>query len=107
MVLPVLMKGDLKTQPLFRLIWGLAYEKLKRAEEVFFVGYSMPTTDMAARFLFMETLSETANVFVVNFANQKNERESIKSVYREVIPRLQDKDFNFDGASEWCKEFAN
>lgn len=80
MVLPVLMKGDLKTQPLFRLIWGLAYEKLKQAQEVIFVGYSMPTTDMAARFLFKETLSHKPYITVINYADQDEDKTAIMNL---------------------------
>lgn len=105
MVLPVLMKGDLKTQPIFRLIWGLAYEKLRQAEEVFFVGYSLPTTDIAARFLFKEALSHKPNVFVVNMASQNNQKKSIKLTYKEVFPWIPNGNFNFKGAAAWCAEF--
>lgn len=105
MVLPVLMKGDLKTQPIFRLIWGLAYEKLRQAEEVFFVGYSLPITDIASRFLFKEALSHQPNVCVVNMATKNNSEESIKLTYKEVFPWIPDQNFNFKGAESWCAEF--
>lgn len=105
MVLPVLMKGDLKTQPIFRLIWGLAYEKLVQADEVFIVGYSLPNSDIAARFLFKETLSHKQYISVINRAIEDKDKESIKSNYRDVFPWLSDKNFNFKGAKAWCSDF--
>lgn len=105
MILPVLMKGDLKTQPIFRLIWGLAYEKLEQADEVFFVGYSLPPADIAARFLFKETLSHKPSITVINYACQAKDKNAIKKTYREVFPCLRDEFFNFAGAEAWCEGF--
>jgi len=54
----VLSKSDLVAQPVLRLVWSLAYERLSRAEAVTFIGYSFPATDTAARLLFGEALAD-------------------------------------------------
>ena len=55
---PVLSKSDLVAQPVLRLVWTLAYEHLSTADAVTFIGYSLPTTDTAARVLFAESLAD-------------------------------------------------
>ena len=47
---PVLAKSSLGEQPIFILLWSLAFKKLETAKNVFFVGYSFPVTDLAAFF---------------------------------------------------------
>ena len=103
---PVLVKSILLEQPILGLTWTLAYKTLKDAEEVAFLGYSLPRTDIAASFLFREALSAlpTDCIRVVNLAANDEEKAAIKSVYREVFPEIKDNQFDFRGALEWAKE---
>ena len=55
-VLPVLTKTELMEQPVLQALWSAAFEELKYAKAVVFIGYSLPTTDIAATLLFRETL---------------------------------------------------
>lgn len=105
-VLPVLMKSVLTQEPVLRLVWSLAYEKLMRAEQIVFVGYSLPRTDVAANFLFGEALQGLAasQIKVVNFAQDDQSRNEVRSAYREVFPKLNDERFDFRDALQWCQE---
>ena len=58
MVPPVLSKSSRVEQPVLRLVWSHAFASLATAHEVTFIGYSFPTTDMAARTLFSEALKD-------------------------------------------------
>ena len=60
---PVLNKSDLVNQPLLRLLWTFAYNVLASAKRVVFIGYSMPLTDLAARWLFEESLVARTQTF--------------------------------------------
>lgn len=108
---PLLVKSELVEQPILRLIWSLAYEKLKKAERVFFLGYSLPITDLAASFLFSEALiplGETSPLIpiqVVNFAEEEAHQNIIKETYRKLFPELDDNQFDFRGIREWSREF--
>ena len=51
---PLLTKELFKRQPILRSVWLLAYEKLKRAKNIIFIGYSFPKTDIISEFLFNE-----------------------------------------------------
>ena len=52
LVPPVLTKSGLVEQPILRLVWSLAHRELMKADRVTFIGYSLPTTDIAAGTLF-------------------------------------------------------
>lgn len=110
MVPPVLVKSELTQQPVLRLVWSLAYEKLLGASQIIFLGYSLPITDLAASFLFSEAiirLGEVAPLIpirVVNFAEEDSQKNKIKETYRKLFPNLDDNDFDFRGVLEWSKE---
>jgi hypothetical protein len=102
---PILTKSALVGQPILRLVWSRAYNELEEADEVAFIGYSLPPTDIAARFLFREALSklDTAAIRVVNRASGESSREEIVRAYRAAFPSLQDNQFDFQGALDWCR----
>ena len=104
---PVLAKSDLLEQPILKLIWRLAYQELAKAKLVVFVGYSFPITDLAAIFLFGETLSRLdCRIQVVNWASKASEQEAIKASYKNVFPELKDQQFSFEGALGWARSLG-
>lgn len=102
---PVIVKRVLLEQPILKLTWGLAYQALKEASEVVFLGYSFPVTDLGARFLFAEALADKGpnDVFVVNQAFAEYEKDAIRSAYRGVFPKLPDRQCFFGGVVAWWK----
>ena len=108
MIPPVLLKGALVEQPVLRLVWHRAYQALARAQQVTFVGYSLPATDIAATVLFDESLKDLpkANIAVVNPAGGETERRQIRSAYRRMLGDIPDKQFDFRGALDWSKELV-
>ena len=103
MVAPVLSKSDLVEQPVLRLVWSHAFARLETAHEVTFIGYSFPTTDMAARTLFSEALKDLPreDITVVNLGREGSEAETTRERYRSVFGDIPDGQFHFDGALEW------
>lgn len=109
MVPPVLVKSGLVEEPVLQIVWSLAYEALAKAERVIFIGYSFPVTDMAARFLFTETLlrdTDPPDIRVVNLKTTEAERETVRRSYREVFPMIAESRFDFRGARVWSQEFV-
>ncbi|MEQ1844908.1 MAG: hypothetical protein ABL983_04955 [Nitrospira sp.] len=103
---PVLDKTALSNEPVLQVVWSLAKDAISRASQVFFVGYSMPVTDMAASFLFNESLEGRSHIIrVVNQSTPEN-KEQIRSAYRKVFPKLTDDQFEFDGALKWVREVS-
>jgi hypothetical protein len=108
LVPPVLTKTSIVEEPVLRLIWSLAYKELESADEITFVGYSFPPTDMAARFLFREALAEldTAQIKVVNYDSGPGVTDELERQYRDVFPSITDDQFDFRGALVWAREFS-
>jgi hypothetical protein len=103
---PVLAKDNLLKEPFVRVVWARARELLSAAQMVVFVGYSLPLTDIASRYLFSEAISPDARVEVVNYARKPKEEEAIRAAYRQVIPGLRYDQFHFGGALEWARQLA-
>ena len=103
---PVLSKSSLVEQPVLRLVWSQAFKVLECAHEVTFVGYSFPTTDVAARTLFAEALKDLPreDIHVVNLASADSEVRSTRAAYRAVLgDDIPDDHFQFDGALDWIR----
>lgn len=101
---PVLDKTALSNEPILQVVWSLAKDAISRASRVYFVGYSMPVTDMAASFLFNESLEGRSHIIcVINLAIDEGSKEQIRSAYRKVFPKLSDDQFEFDGALKWAQ----
>jgi len=103
---PVLAKDSLLREPFVRVVWARARELLSAAHMVVFVGYSLPLTDIASRYLFSEAISLDARVEVVNYARKPKEEEAIRASYRQVIPGLRYDQFHFGGALEWARQLV-
>ena len=102
---PVLSKSSLVRQPVLRLVWTLAYEMLQKAHSVTFVGYSFPSTDIAAQTLFSEALRDIPKsaISVVNFARKGADKNRIVERYRRILGRIPDQQFDFRGALTWSR----
>ena len=100
---PVLSKSSLIEQPVLRLVWSQAFRILQSAHEVTFVGYSFPTTDMAARTLFSEALKDLPkeDIHVVNLARDESDTQQTRSAYRSALGDIPDAQFQFQGALDW------
>ena len=109
MVPPVLSKSSLVEQPVLRLVWSKAFDSLATAHEVTFIGYSFPTTDMAARTLFSEALKDLPrdDINVVNLSQEDTETEAVRRRYRSVLGDIPDERFHFDGALEWIRGLSS
>ena len=105
---PVLSKASLVRQPVLRVVWSLAYEKLAKARSVTFVGYSFPTTDMAAQTLFYEALRDLPRsaINIVTLASTAKEKETIMERYRSILGRIPERQFDFNGALSWSKRLV-
>ena len=103
---PVLMKSSLVEQPIIRLLWEIAYDSLRLAKEITFIGYSLPITDIAATFLFRESIRPNTRIKVINFAETEEEKAMILSSYRKVFDDLDNESLEIGGACKWCNEYV-
>lgn len=102
---PVLGKSALK-EPILQQIWGKARSTLRDAEEIVFVGYSCPVTDLAASFLFSDTISlKRQRVTVVNNPNNQKAKRQLMDAYQKLFPQMPQSGFQFIDAQEWAQQF--
>ena len=105
MVPPILTKDALVREPILRLIWTRAFGALQRADLVVFVGYSFPVTDIAARFLFTESIRPETRLQVVNLSRTKTSKATLRARYREALG-MQHYQFTFEDALEWSRRLT-
>jgi len=105
MIPPVLSKSGLVEQPVLRLVWRHAFELLAKARHVAFLGYSFPTTDVAAQTIFQEALNvpPMKDILVVNLAESASDKEAVRERYRAILGDIPDDCFDFRGVLEWSK----
>ena len=103
---PVLLKSAVAQQPVLGLVWHRAFQVLRATEQVVFIGYSFPLTDIAVRTLFEEALEDLppGNIAVVSLANDASSREHITATYRQSFGDIPDNQFHFGGAIEWIRQ---
>lgn len=106
MVPPVLTKSGLVEQPVLRLVWSQAFERLVAASGVTFIGYSFPATDTAARVLFSEALRDLPRpgIRVVGLEESPADKDALTVRYRSVLGDIPDDSFFFGGARRWVEQ---
>ena len=99
---PVLSKSSLVEQPVLRLVWSRAFAELATADQVTFIGYSFPTTDIAVRTLFGEAMEDLPreNITIVNLARDEAGKDIARKAYRAALGPIPDEQFHFGGALE-------
>lgn len=92
-----------------RNVWHLAGTKLREAERVVFIGYSLPQADFEFRYLLQRHLPPNARVEVVDYQGpqvagaqqvlQHQQRQELEARYRHLLGRrLGETAFQYDGA---------
>ena len=106
---PVLSKASLVEQPVLRLVWSRAFAELATADQVTFIGYSFPTTDIAVRTLFAEAMEDLPreNITIVNLASEESAADATQTAYRAALGHIPDEQFYFDGALEWIRNLPS
>lgn len=104
---PVLSKDALIGHPVLRLVWSLAFDALRSAQLVVFLGYSLPVTDIAASFLFGEAISRDCRLHVVDFGQGKLHQRTLRERFRRAFPSLRWDQFDFAGARNWCTSIVD
>ena len=96
---PLNSKAQFYLHPLLSIIWEAAFETLRKAKQVVFIGFSLPESDRSASFLFSEAIPESVPVIVVG----KTECAKLRSRYQAVLPGRK-LSFRWGGAAEWIMD---
>ena len=95
---------------LYTNIWNTASIKLREANEIFFVGYSMPVADYEFRYMLQKNISPKANIFVVLHQNDAPSGEKTdynllpESRYVSLFPKNKIS-FHYQGFKEFFNGF--
>jgi hypothetical protein len=87
LVPPILDKTSLLKNRTLRILWNIARESISNADELIFIGYSLPTTDFASEFLFRQAVKTSKPKKVTAIApNATGELiERYKSLFGETV----------------------
>lgn len=103
LIMPTYIK-DL-SNPQYKIIWQNAGLEISEADELIFIGYSLPSADFEMRQLLSRMTRRNAKIKVVDFSDCLTRKENIK---RHWIKFFGDRDvsFDFNGAKAYIEEIA-
>ncbi len=67
-------------------VWQLAYELLKNSEEIVFIGYSLPETDLYVKYLLINGINDCFNLKKITIVCPDDENENIRRRYEKFFP---------------------
>lgn len=79
---PVLDKSYFYNHNAIRYFWKYAYDLLRKADEIYIIGFSFPQTDLSVKNLFQAALrGSCANVYVVNCDTKDNLSHNYSGIF--------------------------
>ncbi|EOT7837962.1 TPA: hypothetical protein ACP31J_001102 [Pseudomonas aeruginosa] len=97
LIMPTYLK-DL-SNPQYRIIWQNAGIEISEADEIVFIGYSLPYADFEMRQLLSRMTRKSARIHVVDYQAMEN-REKVISHWSKFFGKREIK-FSFDGAKSF------
>jgi NAD-dependent SIR2 family protein deacetylase len=97
LIMPTYLK-DL-SNPQYRIIWQNAGIEISEADEIIFIGYSLPYADFEMRQLLSRMTRKDAKIHVVDY-RLEGQRDSLKSHWSKFFGK-RDITFSFDGAQSY------
>ena len=102
LIMPTYLK-DL-SNPQYRIIWQNAGIEISEAEEIVFIGYSLPYADFEMRQLLSRMVRKSAKIHIVDF-QKSNNREVIENHWKKFFGN-RNISFSFDGAKSFINEIT-
>ncbi len=93
---------------LYKNLWNTASNELRDADEILFIGYSMPVADYEFRYLLQKSISSRAKIDVIlHSSDNPNQTKADWNLlpekrYRDLFPKNQI-NFNYEGFKEFFK----
>lgn len=103
LVTPTMIKSI--NHQLYKNLWNAAATELRNADEVIFIGYSLPVADYEFRYLLQKSISKDADIKVVLHNSdkpipEKNNYHLPEKRYRDLFPK-NDIEFDYSGFKEF------
>lgn len=108
-ITPTMMKS-LNSQ-LYTNLWASAREELRKANHIYFIGYSLPIADFDFRYMLHQSISSKAKIDVILY-HDDDPNQTTKSKLKDLLPekRYNDlfaknqMDFYYDGFGSYFKD---
>jgi hypothetical protein len=71
---PLLDKSNYYFHTSMNQLWFKAGEALRQADEVYFIGYSLPETDLSVRLLLNDSIKPTAKIIIIDPSSKVGDR---------------------------------
>lgn len=103
LIMPTFIK-DL-SNPQYKIIWQNAGVEISEADKIIFIGYSLPSADFEMKQLLSRMTKSDAEIIVVDYINENDDKEKIKTTLEETTKRWKGFfgrrkiKFDFQGAS--------
>ncbi len=83
---PVMDKTPFYDHAILRGLWETAERKLKKADNIYIIGFSFPPSDLSVRFLFQSALQRTnaPNISIINTDASEKFKENCKDVFGKI-----------------------
>ena len=110
LIMPTFLK-DL-SNPQYKIIWQNAGIEISEAEEIVFIGYSLPSADFDMRQLLSRMVRKNAKIHVVDFCLEidKRKEKELRSEREKKWRRFfgeREVTFEFEGAKNYIKNLVN
>jgi hypothetical protein len=101
---PVLTKAELVEHPILAVLWSQAFAALHVAQQLVFIGYSLPMTDVGGGFLFRETWEGITVVDHAQTGREDEKRKDLWKSYNEVFRGFQESRIELCGGVKWIED---
>lgn len=102
LIMPTYLKN--LSNPQYRIIWQNAGIEISEADEIVFIGYSLPYADFEMRQLLARMTKRDAKIHVVDCPAEER-KEDFKSHWKKLFGNREIK-FSFDGAKSFVKSLG-
>ncbi|GHB59516.1 hypothetical protein GCM10008107_05840 [Psychrosphaera saromensis] len=104
LIMPTFIK-DL-SNPQYKIIWQNAGIEISEAEEIVFIGYSLPSADFEMRQLLSRMTRKKAKIHVVGYSSNEEEKAGIVAHWESFFG-AREVTFSFDGAKSYISSLTN
>ncbi|MCF5185732.1 hypothetical protein [Pseudomonas simiae] len=102
LIMPTYLKN--LSNPQYRIIWQNAGIEISEADEIVFIGYSLPHADFEMRQLLARMTRRNAKIHVVDYLPE-GDGEHLKAHWKKFFGSREIK-FSFDGAKSFVNELC-
>ena len=102
LIMPTYLKN--LSNPQYRIIWQNAGIEISEADEIVFIGYSLPHADFEMRQLLARMTRRNAKIHVVDYLPE-GDGEHLKAHWKKFFGNREIK-FSFDGAKSFVNELC-